>query len=126
MSAITLQVPEDLAVRLRGHEAELPRILELGLKELSNGTASETATYFDEVSRIIVFLARQPAPEEIMNLKPSDGFARRVDELLEKNRSERLSGKELDEWERYKLAQHLVILAKTQAFVELREQRSNG
>ena len=125
MSAIVLNVPDDLANRLREHEGEIPRILELGLKELA-WTPDETAPYFQEVPEIIKFLARQPAPEEIMSLKASEGFGRRVDELLDKNRSERLGGKEHEEWARYKWAEHLVTLAKAQAFAELHNQRAKA
>ena len=111
MSVDTLQVPDELAIQLRGHEDQIPRILELGLKELANPTAA-ASPQLQEVSRIIEFIARQPAPQEIMDLKPSEGFERRVEELLEKNREERLGGEDLEEWDRYMLADHLVSLRK--------------
>ena len=83
MSAITLKLPDDLAERLRNHENRLPEILELGLRELN----AEAQGRFEGAAEVLEFLAGLPNPEEILQLRPTDSFARRIAQLLEKNRS---------------------------------------
>src|SRR5437870_5619659 len=115
MSTITLQVPDELADRLRDHEARLPEILELGLRELN----AETQGRFEGAAEVLEFLAGLPGPEEILKLRPSDRFARRIEHLLEKNRSGKLDSQEEEEWENYQFLEHLVRMAKTQACLKL-------
>ena len=56
MSAITLELPDDLAKRLRVHEARLPEILELGLRELN----AERQSGFEGAAEVLEFLAGLP------------------------------------------------------------------
>jgi len=125
MAAITLQLPDELASRLRAHEDRLPEILELGLRRLT-GEHSGSSPCLEEASSIVEFLAGQPPPEEILQLKGSERLERRVEELLEKNRSSGLNPEEEEEWERYELMQHLVTLAKTQAHIEFSGRTGNA
>jgi hypothetical protein len=83
--------------RLRRHEQRLPEILELELRELN----AETQSGFEGASEVLEFLAGLPSPREILDLKPSEGLQRQVQELLEKNRTGTLSAEEERDWERY-------------------------
>jgi hypothetical protein len=109
MSAITLHIPDDLAERLRGREAQLGKILELGLREI-NATDGFAGT-----SDVLELLASLPAPEAILALQPSEQLQQRIDELVEKSRAGGLSEPEEAEWERYEYLEHLVRLAKANA-----------
>jgi hypothetical protein len=109
MSAITLQIPDELAERLRGREDQLAQILELGLREL-NSTAG-----FAGASDVLELLASLPTPEDILALRPSERLQRRIDELVEKSRAGGLSEAEEAEWERYEYLEHLVRMAKAKA-----------
>ena len=115
MSAITLQLPDELVERLRRHEQRLPEILELGLRELN----AETQSGFEGASEVLEFLAGLPSPREILDLKPSEGLQRQVQELLEKNRTGTLTAEEERDWERYEFLEHLVRMAKSKASLKL-------
>jgi hypothetical protein len=107
---VTLTIPDDLASRLHPVADNLPRIIELGLRQLH----AESPT-FEGLGDVLEALARLPAPEEVLALRPSAALQARVEELLAKNRAAGLSDEERREWERYQYAEHLVRLAKARA-----------
>jgi hypothetical protein len=109
---ITLNVPDELATRLQPVEDQLPRILELGLREL-NVTAQPG---FKGVVGVMELLASLPTLEEILALRPSEELQQRVSALLEKNRTGGLSPGEEQEWAQYEYLEHLVRMAKAKAF----------
>ena len=115
MSAITLTVPDELAARLRDHEDRVTEILELGLRELN----AQAQGRFEGAAEVLEFLAGLPGPQEILDLRPSEHFVRRVEQLLEKNRSAKLDCHEEAEWENYQFLEHLVRTAKSQACLKL-------
>ncbi len=86
MSAITLNLSDELAARFRGHEDRLPEILERGLRELN----AEAQAGFEGAAEVLEVLAGLPAPEEILNLRPSERFVHRVQELVERSRDGQL------------------------------------
>ena len=116
MSAITLDLPDDLAGRLRAVADQLPRILELGLRELD----ASSPTQFSGASEILELLARLPSPEEVLAIRASAALQDPVRELLEKNRTTGLSPAEEDEWQRYQYVEHFVQLAKARAALRLK------
>jgi predicted transcriptional regulator len=116
LSAITLDLPDDLADRLRTLADRLPRILELGLRELD----ASSPTQFSGAAEILEFLATLPSPEEVLAIRASAALQDRVSELLEKNRTGGLSPAEEDEWQRYQYVEHLVQLAKARAGLKLK------
>lgn len=111
---ITLNVPDELATRLRPVEDQLPRILELGLRELRAATQPE----FRGVAAIIEVLAGLPTPEEILALRPSEELQQRISALLEKNRTEGLTEAEEREWAQYEYLEHIVRMAKAKALLK--------
>jgi len=118
MSAITVQVPDELAERLRGREDQLAQILELGLREL-NSTLAPKGAGFAGAADVLELLANLPEPKDILTLRPSEPLQRRIDELLEKGRAGSLSDQEEAEWERYEYLEHLVRMAKASAQVKM-------
>jgi hypothetical protein len=112
---ITLDVPEDLARRLQQLEDQLPRILELGLRELH--AAAQPG--FEGVADVVEMLAGLPAPEEVLALHPSAALQARISTLLEKNRTEGLAPAEEHEWAVYQYLEHVVRIAKAQAMLKL-------
>lgn len=115
MSAITLQLPDELAERLRKHEEHLPEILELGLREL----IAERQSGFEGATEVLEFLASLPSPREILSLRPSDRLQSQIQDLLEKSRAGTLSYREEQDWERYEFLEHLVRMAKAKAHQKL-------
>ena len=76
MSAITIQLPDHLAERIRRNEERLPEILELGLQQLD-----ANSVVFEETAAILEFLAGLPTPQEILDLHASDRLHNRIAEL---------------------------------------------
>jgi hypothetical protein len=118
MAAIRLDIPDDLAERLRGREDQLAWILELGLREI------DSTAGFAGASDVLELLASLPAPEDILALRPSEQLQQRIDELIEKSRGGGLSAPEEAEWERYEYLEHLVRMAKAKA--QQKMGRSSG
>jgi hypothetical protein len=112
---ITLTVSEELAVRLRPIEKDLPRILELGIREWS----AQRDAGFAGLADVLETLASLPTPEEVLALRPGAALQDRIEDLLEKNRSGGLSLEEQRECEQYRYAEHLVRLAKARAALKL-------
>jgi hypothetical protein len=115
MASITLSLPDDLASQLRARPEQLPRILELGLRELNAGGQAG----FDGAADVLELLAALPSPQEIVNLRPSPRLASRVAELIEKSKAGELSRAEEEDWERYEYLEHLVRMAKAAAQLRL-------
>jgi hypothetical protein len=113
---ITLTVPDELAGRLRPLEQELPRILELGIREWS----ARGDPGFAGLAGVLEALAALPTPEEVLALRPGPALQERLEELLEKNASGALSPEERQEWEHYRYVEHLVRLAKARAALRLK------
>lgn len=115
-STITVQVSDELAERLQEAQAPLPQVLELGLREW---TASAQIG-FQGASDVLEFLAGLPSPEELLLFRPSEGFQRRVQDLLETGRSRQFNMDERREWEGYQYLEHLVRLAKAAALEKIK------
>ncbi|MDP6353463.1 MAG: hypothetical protein QF473_00065 [Planctomycetota bacterium] len=113
---ITLDLPENLAAELHPVEEQLPKILELGLREWNASGSSE----FEGVSDVLEVLAGLPEPEEILALRPSEKFQNRISSMLEKNRAEGLNATEEREWQAYQFIEHLVRIAKAKAHMKLK------
>lgn len=117
---ITLELPDDLASQLSLLEDKLPQILQLGLRELNAGAQ----VGFTGAAEVLEFLAKLPAPEEIIALRPSEALQIQISLLLEKNRTQGLTADEAQTWQQYQYLEHLVRLAKAQALVKLKQQAS--
>ena len=112
---ITLTIPEELALRLRPLEKELPQILELGIRAWT----ARGEPGFSGLNDVLETLASLPTPEEILALRPSAALQEQIDALLEKNQNGGLSADEQRGWERYRYVEHLVRLAKARAALKI-------
>jgi hypothetical protein len=115
MASITLSLPDDLASQIRARQQRLPEILELGLRELNAGGRSG----FDGAADVLELLAGLPAPEEILNLRPSARLSARVSDLIVKSRAGEMTPLDEEEWEKYEYLEHLVRMAKAAAQLKL-------
>jgi hypothetical protein len=115
MASITLSLPDDLASQVRVQRQQLPRILELGLREFNAGGQSG----FDGAADVLELLAALPSPEEILALRPSTRLSARVAVLIEKSRAGEMTSLDEEEWERYEFLEHLVRMAKAAAHLKL-------
>ena len=117
VSPLIIEVSDDLAGRLRRPPAEIAHILELGLREVD----AQRQLQFDGAADVLEFLARLPAPEAVLALRPSAGLQQRIDDLLDKNRGGGLSADEEAEWQQIEYLEHLVRTAKIHAQQRLNE-----
>jgi hypothetical protein len=115
MASITLSLPDDLASQIKAQQQQLPRILELGLRELNASGQSG----FDGAADVLELLAALPTPEEILNLRPSPRLSARVAEMVEKSRAGEMTPLDQEDWERYEYLEHLVRMAKAAAQLKL-------
>jgi len=134
MASITLSLPDDLASQIRAQQQQLPRILELGLRELNAGGQSGLTAppmfwnVWRESAQTAVetqLLAALPAPEEILNLRPSPRLSARVAEMIEKSRAGEMTSLDEQDWERYEYLEHLVRMAKAAAQLKLAPSTGN-
>ena len=107
MVQMTMELPEDLAERIRPLSGWLPTLLELSLVGYQT-EAVATAT------EVIEFLATEPSPVEILSYHVSERGQQRLQRLLALNEAGLLSEaeqRELDELERI---EHIVIMLKAE------------
>jgi hypothetical protein len=118
MTAMILDVPDDLAQRLEPVTNHLPEILNLGLRAFQTGALPG----FPGAADVLEFLARLPSPEEILALQPATALVARVDELSEKSATHGLTMAEEQEWQQYEYLEHLVRIAKIKAKAKLAQR----
>ena len=118
MTTITLELPDDLALRLNPLRNHLPNllyeILEPGSSKAGPRTFRTGAPY-PAYQEMIDFLASGPTPEQIITHRPSIVFQERLAELLDKNREEDLTEAESAELDSYEQIDDLMSLLKASA-----------
>ncbi len=121
MTEITLNLPEELVLRVQALEEQLPEILELGMREFQ----ASSQIGFKGAGEVLEFLASLPSPEEIITLRPNQTLQNQIDNLLEKNHSGSLTPSEEQLWQQYQYLEHLVRMAKAKAYLKLKQKQSS-
>lgn len=116
--SLTVTIPEELADDIRPFEQSIPEILQ---KEVSARESCDDPVYVG-FSDVLETLVRRPSPDVVLALRPSSALQARLDELLEKNRTTRLTPDEWRELNRYTYLNHLVRMAKAEAAIALKPQ----
>ena len=120
MAELTLQIPDELAERLKPIEQELPSLLEqlvqddrtVGLADQVSGVSNNDALVYTEV---LDFLLTRPTPQQIMGYQVSSQAQERLRQLLAKNREALLTTVETQELDTYEQLEHFMILLKARA-----------
>ncbi|MGB0563608.1 MAG: hypothetical protein ACPGVO_17670 [Spirulinaceae cyanobacterium] len=113
---VSVDIPDELALRLNPLQTQLPRILELGLREWN----ARSEAGFSGLADVLETLASLPSAEEILVLKLSNTLQQQVERLLEKNKTVGLTMEEEKWWQQYEYVEHLVRMAKTRALLKLK------
>ena len=113
---ISVEVPDELGVRLNPLQDQLPQILELGLREWN----ADAQSGFSGLTEVLELLAKLPSPGEILALKPSEALQQHIEALLAKNRTVGLTTEEERLWQQYEYVEHLVRVAKAKALLRLK------
>ncbi len=108
MTRMTLEMPDELAERIRPLGVWLPALLELslvGFRTLAAATAAE----------VIEFLAGEPSPAELLEYRASERAQERLRRLLVLNEAGRLGEAEHRELDELQKVEHIVVMLKAQA-----------
>ena len=120
MATITLEVPEELVVRLGPLRDRLPELLSQ-LLDLESAEKkfmfSETVMTHPVLLELVDFLSTRPTAEQVLAHKVSADVQERLEELLDKNREEELTAAEEEELDAYRLVNHVMVLLKARARV---------
>jgi hypothetical protein len=108
MTELTIQIPDDLAMRLQPVQDRLIEIIEFGLQKV-------THAQYGLHNEVTEFLASSPSPRAIINFRPSAEAQTRVTELLNKNQDGTLSPDEQAELDQYENLDYIMTLVKAQA-----------
>ena len=118
MTTITLELPEDLAVRLDPLRDRLPELLSQLLDSESaekKFMLSGTVMTHPVLLELIDFLSARPTAKQVLTHKSSSAVQERLEELLDKNREAGLTAAEEEEMDAYRLVNHVMILLKARA-----------
>jgi hypothetical protein len=107
MVQLTMQLPEDLAVRVQPMSQWLPTILRISLMGFRT-TAISAAT------ELVNFLTLNPTPQEFLSYHVSVNSQERLQRLLTLNEAGLLAEAERNELDELEKLEHLVITLKTQ------------
>ncbi len=108
MIELTVQIPNELALRLQPVQGRLTEIIELGLREM-------TQAQYGLYSEVIEFLASGPTSQAIVAFRPSAEAQARVTQLLDKNQAGTLTSSEQEELDQYERLDYLMTLVKARA-----------
>ncbi len=127
MTTITLEVSDDLAVRLQPLRERLPKLLERTLEALQfdSSPPQPVQTAQPMHTEVLDFMASSPTPKQILEFKVSAPLQERVDDLLDKNHEAGLTPPERAEMETYLQISHFMTMLKARAHQALRDV-SNG
>ncbi len=117
---ITIQVPDVLEQQIRSVQDRLPEVLERGLQDMLH--EEETPQPVQDEETILDMLTSQPSPEHVLAIAPSPALQARVNTLLQRSKDERLTRQEERELDRYLYLEHLVRLAKAQAYKHMQDK----
>lgn len=112
MVQLIIDVPEDLATRLRPVQTRLSDILELGLRQYLAGE-------YPLQTELAEFLASGPSPQELIRFRPSPRISERINELLEKNREGSLTETEQSELDQVEAIDYLMTQVKARSRLRL-------
>ncbi len=127
MAELTIQVPDELAQRLKPLQDRLPELLFQLVEMLPSRTAAADAlSLMDKpedappaYAEVLDFLVNRPTPQDIATFKVSPVAQARLRALLEKNREGTLSKTEAAELDLHEQLEHLMILLKAKAQARL-------
>ena len=107
MVQLTMQVPEELAERLRPMGSWLPTVLELSLVGFQT-VAAATAT------EVIQFLSQDPTPQAVLDYHVSERAQTRLRRLLALNAAGMLGEAEQQELDELQRIEHILLMLKAQ------------
>lgn len=81
-------------------------------------------TEIDALDKVFHLLASFPTPQEVIELKASEEESNRFDFLVEKNRKNELSHSEVEELNKFVLAERYMRMAKAKALLAVHGKKA--
>lgn len=132
MAELTIQIPDELALKLEPLRSRLPELLSQLLVS-TNPSAEPLAIATANLQEIpqaylevLDFLVTRPTPQDIVAFKVSPEAQERLSSLLDKNREGTLTDSEFAELDVYEQLEHLMILMKARAVSTKRNSEGNA
>ncbi|PSN10499.1 hypothetical protein C7293_27845 [filamentous cyanobacterium CCT1] len=125
MAELTIQIPDELAERLKSLRNRLPELLS---HLVNTGSSAATSLELPTANlpempqaylEVLDFLVTRPTPQDIIAFKVSLEAQDRLSSLLDKNREGILTEAEVAELDVYEQLEHLMILMKGRAFASV-------
>jgi hypothetical protein len=110
---ITVDIPEELFIKLERLDRSVSQVLELGVNEL----IARPQDGFTGIAEVLDFLASLPTSEEILALRPSPSLQAQIDRLSEKYQAQDLTPDEQQLWQQYEYLEHVIRIAKAKAYL---------
>jgi hypothetical protein len=104
MATMTIEIPDELSVKLHRIQDKLPELLALSLHQ----PAIPASIY----RMIVQFLAGQPTPAQIASFHPTPEMQQRLAVLLSRSQAGTLTVDELAELDEFERIEHLVVMLK--------------
>ncbi|NJL35958.1 MAG: hypothetical protein HC840_04815 [Leptolyngbyaceae cyanobacterium RM2_2_4] len=122
MAELTIQIPDDLAERLKPLQNRLPELLSqlLNPTDLSPASTVSLREMPQAYLEVLDFLTTQPSPQDILAFKVSPQAQERLSILLSKNKENALTEAETRELDAYEQLEHLMILLKARAVAAMK------
>ncbi|MEM7353719.1 MAG: hypothetical protein AAF657_23170 [Acidobacteriota bacterium] len=108
MTRMTLEVPDELAERIRPLASWLPALLELSLVGCRTPAAATAA-------EVVEFLAGEPSSAELIEYQASERAQERLQHLLRLNKEDCLGEDEERELDELQQIEHIVVMLKARA-----------
>ena len=112
MVQLTIEIPEELAFKLKPVQNRMTEIIELGLQAVQ-------PVHYGLYNEVIEFLVNRPLPQDILAFQPSKKSVERVTLLLNKNVKEGLTTAESNELDTYQQLDHFMTLIKARTRLQM-------
>lgn len=115
MVEMTVEIPEELADRIRPLRTWLPTVLELSLVGFQTQAAATA-------SEVIRFLSSEPSPEEVLDYHACEQAQTRLRRLLALNEAGLLGEAEQQELDELQRIEHILVLLKARVAAQQRPE----
>ena len=104
MTAMTIQVPDEISEQLKHRQDQVPELLAIGLQK--SPLPAQVYRY------VLNFIASEPTSEQIAAFEPTSEMRERLRTLLVRERTNELTPLEKAELDDYERIEHIVVMLK--------------
>lgn len=118
---VTLNIPDDLALKFKGLKELLPEIVSMGRIESHPNFEFEAKelSHFEELSDFIEFLTTLPNPEQLLAYQTPPEMRSQISNFIDKQRTRELLPEEKSKLKQYEFLILVILRAKINAIDKL-------